>query len=389
MAYHYRKKLEERKRKVRRIKMILVADGILLVVLLLTLMVMGIKKWSQDETETAASTNTAQKQEVQKEEEQKEEKQAEADEKADPEPVTITVSLAGDCTLGTDENFAYSTGFTGYYDSVGDPAYFFREVEPIFSKDDLTIVNMEGTLTESETREEKQFAFKAPPSYAEILTKGSVEAANLANNHSHDYGQQSYTDTIEALDQEGITSFGYDRTALMEVKGVKVGLVGTYELAENLGCKEEMIQNVESLKEQGAQIIIVSFHWGIERETTPNEIQVELAHAAIDSGADLVVGHHPHVISGIEEYKGKNIVYSLGNFCFGGNSAPSDMDSLIFQQTFTVEENQLKEDNVKNVIPCKISSAYWEGYNNYQPIPVEGEEGDRILQRIEEYSQGL
>ena len=383
MAYHYRKKIEARKRKVRRIKMILAVDGILILVLVLVLIGMGIRKWSRSDGAVPASASTSEDSENQDGTEDSEAAKAEQE----PDSVTITVSAAGDCTLGTDESFDYESGFTGIYDSVGDPSYFFKEVQPIFSQDDLTIVNMEGTLTEEETRAEKQFAFKAPPSYAEILTQGSVEAANLANNHSRDYGEQSYTDTINALDEEGITSFGYDRTALMDIKGVKVGLVGTYELEDNLGCKDEMVKNVESLKEAGAQIIIVSFHWGVELETTPNEVQVELAHAAVDSGADLVLGHHPHVISGIEEYKGKNIVYSLGNFCFGGNSSPSDMDSMIFQQTFTVENGELKEDNVTNVIPCKISSAYQEGY--YQPVPAEGEAKDAILQRIEEYSQNL
>ncbi len=385
MAYHYRKKIEARKRKVRRIKMILAVDGILILVLVLVLIGMGIRKWSRSDGAVPASASTSEDSENQDGTEDSEAAKAEQE----PDSVTITVSAAGDCTLGTDESFDYESGFTGIYDSVGDPSYFFKEVQPIFSQDDLTIVNMEGTLTEEETRAEKQFAFKAPPSYAEILTQGSVEAANLANNHSRDYGEQSYTDTINALDEEGITSFGYDRTALMDIKGVKVGLVGTYELEDNLGCKDEMVKNVESLKEAGAQIIIVSFHWGVELETRPNEVQVELAHAAVDSGADLVLGHHPHVISGIEEYKGKNIVYSLGNFCFGGNSSPSDMDSMIFQQTFTVENGELKEDNVTNVIPCKISSAYQEGYNNYQPVPAEGEAKDAILQRIEEYSQNL
>ena len=133
-------------------------------------------------------------------------------EKAD-EPVTITVSAAGDCTLGTDEFFDWSDSLPAKYEEVGDPAYFFRNVQPIFAQDDLTIVNFEGTLTESEEREDKQFAFKAAPAYAEILTAGSVEAANMANNHSKDYGEQSYTDTIKALEDRGITTFGYDRLA--------------------------------------------------------------------------------------------------------------------------------------------------------------------------------
>ena len=116
-------------------------------------------------------------------------------------------------------------------------------------------------------------------------------------------------------------------------------------------------------------------------------MQVELAHAAIDAGADLVLGHHPHVLQGIEQYKGKNIVYSLGNFCFGGNMYPSDMDTMIFQQTFTLKGGKLQEDNVTNIIPCSISSA--EDYNNYQPTPAAREKETEILNKITQRSQGL
>ncbi len=316
-----------------------------------------------------------------------EEQQPEENEtKAETEPVSITISAAGDCTLGTDEYFDPSTSLNAYYDSNG-PAYFFQNVKSIFEADDLTIVNMEGTLTEETTRQDKTYAFKGPAEYTQILTDGDVEAANLANNHSHDYGDKSYTDTIAALDAAGITNFGYDRTAVMDVNGVKVGLVGTYELAEGMGCEDEMISNIKAVEDQGAQIVIVSFHWGIERENYPTENQVNLAHSAIDSGADLVLGHHPHVLEGIEVYNGKNIVYSLGNFCFGGNSNPSDKDTMIFQQTFTVQNGELVEDNVTNIIPCSISSD--SSYNNYQPTPLEGDEADRVKGRIEEYSSGF
>lgn len=310
----------------------------------------------------------------------------EAEKEAETEPVSITISAAGDCTLGTDEYFDPSTSLNAYYDSNG-PEYFFQNVKSIFDADDLTIVNMEGTLTEETARQDKTYAFKGPAEYAQILTSGGVEAANLANNHSHDYGDKSYTDTIETIEAAGIVSFGYDRTAVMDVNGIKVGLVGTYELAAGMGCEDEMIANIKAVEEQGAQIVIVSFHWGLERENYPTENQVNLAHSAIDNGADLVLGHHPHVLEGIEVYNGKNIVYSLGNFCFGGNSNPSDKDTMIFQQTFTVENGELTADNVTNIIPCSVSSE--SGYNNYQPTPLEGDEAERVRGRIEEYSSGL
>ena len=304
------------------------------------------------------------------------------------DPVSLTLSVVGDCTLGTDETFDYDTSLNAYYENYGS-AYFLQNVKSIFSQDDLTIANFEGTLTESDAREDKTFAFKGPASFTSILTDGSVEAVNTANNHSHDYGDQSYEDTMTALDAAGIVHFGYDETAVMDVKGIKVGMVGIYELKDHLEREQQLKDNIAKVKADGAQLIVVIFHWGNETETVPDSNQTTLGRLAIDEGADLVCGHHPHVLQGIETYKGKNIVYSLGNFCFGGNSSPSDMDTMIYQQTFTITSEGVQADNVTNVIPCSISSAAYEGYNNYQPTPAEGDEAVRILAKINERSADI
>jgi len=303
-------------------------------------------------------------------------------------PVSLTLSVVGDCTLGTDETFDYDTSLNAYYENYGAD-YFLQNVKDIFSADDLTIANFEGTLTDSDEREDKTFAFKAPASYASILTGGSVEAVNTANNHSHDYGEQSFDDTLAALDDAGIVHFGYDETAVMDVKGIKVGLVGIYELYDHLEREQQLKDNIAKVKADGAQLIVVIFHWGNETETVPDSNQTTLGRIAIDEGADLVCGHHPHVLQGIETYKGRNIVYSLGNFCFGGNSSPSDMDTMIYQQTFTIDADGVKKDNVTNIIPCSISSAAYDGYNNYQPTPAKGDEATRILGKINERSSWI
>ena len=303
-------------------------------------------------------------------------------------PVSLTLSVVGDCTLGTDETFDYDTSLNAYYENYGAD-YFLQNVKDIFSTDDLTIANFEGTLTDSDERENKTFAFKAPASYASILTGGSVEAVNTANNHSHDYGEQSFNDTLAALDDAGIVHFGYDETAVMDVKGIKVGLVGIYELYDHLEREQQLKDNIAKVKADGAQLIVVIFHWGNETETVPDSNQTTLGRIAIDEGADLVCGHHPHVLQGIETYKDRNIVYSLGNFCFGGNSSPSDMDTMIYQQTFTIDADGVKKDNVTNIIPCSISSAAYDGYNNYQPTPAEGDEATRILGKINERSSWI
>lgn len=365
----FKEKLPEDKKA----RTIILADIVLVVLLIFTLLLVGCKNLltggKKQKEETAIS------------------EEMEKTTKRKNKTVSFTISAVGDCTFGTDENFAYEGSMPAKYDEVGDFNYFFENVKSVFEEDDLTIVNFEGTLTDSTTREDKQFAFKADKSYAEILTDGFVDAANLANNHSKDYGEQSYNDTMDALDEAGITNFGYDRVAIKKVKGIKVGLVGTYVLADGLGVKDSMEKNIQDLKDEGAQVIIASFHWGEEKAEYPNDVQVELAHAAIDAGADLVLGHHPHVLQGIEQYKGKNIVYSLGNFCFGGNMYPSDMDTMIFQQTFTLKGGKLQEDNVTNIIPCSVSSV--EGYNNYQPTPAAGEKETEILNKITQRSQGL
>lgn len=303
-------------------------------------------------------------------------------------PVSLTLSVVGDCTLGTDETFDYDTSLNAYYENYGAD-YFLQNVRSIFSADDLTIANFEGTLTDSDEREDKTFAFKAPASYASILSCSSVEAVNTANNHSHDYGDQGFDDTLAALDDAGIVHFGYDETAVMDIKGIKVGMVGIYELYDHLDREQQLKDNIAKVQADGAQLIVVIFHWGNETETVPDSNQTTLGRMAIDLGADLVCGHHPHVLQGIETYKGKNIVYSLGNFCFGGNSSPSDMDTMIYQQTFTIDADGVKNDNVTNIIPCSISSAAYDGYNNYQPTPAEGDEATRILEKINERSSWI
>lgn len=357
-----------------RILYIGIGAGILLLILILSFAIKGCSSRKSKEASSSKAENISQTGSLTVTPEPK------------MDPVSLTLSVVGDCTLGTDEYFDYDTSLNAYYENYGAD-YFMANVKSIFFKDDLTIANFEGTLTESTEREDKQFAFKAPASYANILTAGSVEAVNTANNHSHDYGEESFNDTLKALDTANILHFGYDETAVTEVKGVKVGLVGIYELNDHLGREEQLKQNIAKVKQDGAQLIVVIFHWGNEKEEVPDENQKTLGHLAIDEGADLVCGHHPHVLQGIEEYKGKNIVYSLGNFCFGGNAYPSDMDTIIFQQTFTIDQNGVKDDNVTNIIPCSISSD--SDYNNYQPTPAEGEEATRIMQKIQKRSSWI
>ena len=175
-------------------------------------------------------------------------------------PTTITISSMGDCTLGTDESFDQSTSFNAYYNEYGAD-YFFKNVRSILEADDLSVVNFEGTLTEETSRADKTFAFKGPAKYTDILTGSSVEAAKITNSQSKQKRTKSQEDSIENLSNAGIATFGYENVVVVDVKGVKVGLTGIYELAEHEQKATQIKENIQALKDAGAQIIIFNFHW--------------------------------------------------------------------------------------------------------------------------------
>lgn len=300
----------------------------------------------------------------------------------------ITISAIGDCTLGTDTHFGYSGSFTDVFENNNrDFNYFFREVSEVLAKDDLTIANLETPLTDAgeEYRVEKKFNFKGDADYTNILIEGSIEIVNLANNHTYDYGEKGYNDTINNLENASFPYFGYENYTIMEIEGIKIGLAGVTGWNEEY-AKKDTQEAINYFQEKGTDLIIMTYHWGIEREYTQNEIQENIARYAIDNGADLVLGHHPHVLQGIECYNGKYIVYSLGNFVFGGNKNPKDKDTMIFQETFHYENGILKSTSIE-IIPCSLSGR--TDLNNYQPIILEGEEQKRVLKKVLSNSTNL
>jgi poly-gamma-glutamate capsule biosynthesis protein CapA/YwtB (metallophosphatase superfamily) len=302
----------------------------------------------------------------------------------------IKISAVGDCTLGTDIDFDDDTNFTSVYNEKGD-SYFFKNVTEFTSSDNLTLANLEGPLTSSSDIQEKSYNFKGPAKYANILVKGSVEAVNLANNHSYDYGTTGYEDTKETLAKYKVTSFGYDRIATTTINGVKVGLFGVNQVTSTDTARSQMKADISTLKDAGCAIIIGMFHWGIEGEYTPDTDQVSLAHGAIDRGCDLVIGSHPHVLQGVERYKNRYICYSMGNFVFGGNDNPDDMDTMIFQQTFNIVNGQLSIDDTTTgsaaIVPCSMSSS--SSSNNFQPTPLTGSKASTLLTKVNKYSSKL
>jgi len=320
------------------------------------------------------------------------EPEPEPDSEPEPEPepdpiVTITISAAGDTTLGgCPVASSYNSFMSVFRENYEDVTYFLRNVRHIFIEDDLTILNLECALTDETRHRGKTWNYKGDYRMAEVLSSSGVDAASLANNHTDDFFAKGYQDTKDALTEFGVAYFGNETNIIMEIKGIKVGLYGFWMFTgmENL---RKITAAVEDLQEKGADLIIGYFHYGTDRANYPNASQRRISRHAVDVGTDLVLGTHPHVIQGIEEYNGKNIVYSLGNFAYGGHANPEDKDTFIFQQTFTFDNGILQEDNVTNIIPAYVSSVRHR--NNYQPMIAEDEEAERILKRIEAFSEGI
>jgi len=310
----------------------------------------------------------------------------------DPTPasnlVTITLSAAGDTTLGGDSRWAGYHAFMREFENSGrDHSHFLRNIAHIFYESDLAIVNLEGTLTYATEHMDKEFVFRGPPHFAQILSSSHVDAVTISNNHTIDFGQRGYEDTVNALRAEDIVYFGNEFKTIMEVNGIKVGLFG-YRIWQDTAENRTRIRNaIANLQDRGAELIIAYYHWGVERANAPEQYQINIGRYTIRNGADLVLGAHPHVVQGIEEYMGRYIVYSLANFSFGGNSNPPDQDSFIFQQTFSFYDGVLIRDNNTNIIPVFVSSVRYR--NNFQPTIAEGADAARILDRIETYSAWL
>ncbi len=297
---------------------------------------------------------------------------------------SITISFTGDCTLGTYLT-SKNKAFDVLFDQQQDYGYYFKNVKEIFENDDYTVVNLEGPLTDSNTiPEQKPFIFKGRKDYVNILTNGSVEAANLSNNHIRDYGTAGYNDTVNVLSDNDIAYFDNTNFHIEEINNKKFGFAGFK--AFSLYTKNEIDNALKYFEENDVDIKIITLHGGVEYEYDFDSTKQELARYAIDNGADLIVGHHPHILQGIEEYNDKYILYSLGNFCYGGHSNPDDKNSMIVQVTFNFEDDKYIGSNLK-LIPVSISSVDYT--NNFQPTILEGEAKDKVLKLINDHSKNF
>lgn len=295
-----------------------------------------------------------------------------------PAPERFVLHMVGDCTLATVP--AYAGSSVSYEKVVGDDyAYPFAEAVAFFRDDDFTFANLECTLTESNAAVAKTFNFKADPAYAKIMTEGSVEMVTLANNHTGDYGSRGLADTEAALDAEGVRHVGRDQCAVFETeRGLRIGVY-----AASFASAATIRAGVAAVRAMEPDFVIAALHWGTEGSYRPNADQISCAHAAIDAGADFVYGSHPHTIQPVEEYDGRYIYYSFGNWTFGGNTNPRDKDSFILRLELEQDFDGTVRIISREHIPCAISGE--RNGNNYQPVPYpeDSEEYARVLSKLD------
>lgn len=292
-----------------------------------------------------------------------------------PQPQLITITAVGDCTLGgnTNDGGDGEKRFRSHFEKNGAD-YYLQNFRALFEADDLTLANLEGPLTTAtDKRSGRTFNFRGDPSYAQILSGSGVDVCNVANNHAYDFKRQGLEDTAAALQAEnlGVCGFGYED--FREVNGITIGNLGFTEWDYDA---DEIESAVRAAREK-CDLLIVSIHWGEELEDGHDSTTRRLGKLIVDAGADLVVGNHSHIRGEIARYKGKYVIYSLGNFCFGGNTRPTDMRCIVFQQTFRIDPDGSVSDWGINLIPARVSSNAKQ--NNLQPVYLEDDEAEKLL----------
>ncbi len=293
----------------------------------------------------------------------------------------VTVTFLGDCTLGGEKKSRNSS--LGFFRRVTDNGLDFplREMSRLTLHDDLTVVNLEGVLTDRTLeRVEKEYNFSGPTAYTEILTSAGVECVTIANNHSHDYGEPGYADTKAALESAGVCWFGTDAPAVWQSDdGLQIGFIGvSTSLSGNR--YDRYRRQVEALKQYGCSAVITVMHAGTEYSyTAPDSYQEQIAARAAESGSCLIVGHHPHVVQGYDIMDGVPVVYSLGNCSFGGTTHAKDSDALALQAVLSFREGVLT-GMALHFYPISITSD--PRYNNYQPCFLSGSDAKRVLDKM-------
>lgn len=298
------------------------------------------------------------------------------------------LTFAGDCTLGTFPECPEHLNFNSVYRASGSLTYPFDYAKYWFQNDDYTIVNLENAFTTATKAEVKEWRFKGDPAYAGMLAPSGIEGVTLENNHAKDYFEVGFQDTKDALSRNGI-AYACDGTPLrFTVKGIDFVLLN-YDCRtwrqERIGDQliAQYCADIQKVKTE-TNIVLVAMHWGVEYRNNPDPYQPDYARRMIDAGADLIVGAHPHQLQGIEQYNGKYIVYSLGNFAFGGNenAVQAARDTMIVRPRFKKDADGKPYCSGMTIIPFAESSAPDAAVNNYRPIPLYGEDAARVKRTL-------
>ena len=300
----------------------------------------------------------------------------------------ITITCTGDFTIGKDTGWDKKRSRRKSVDNYskemqdygGDLNFSMQNMKGLFQDDDMTLINFEMTLTDSDyvpdNKSRNEFLFSAPPSWVSILPDNGIEAVSLENNHIMDHGEEVYGETQQTLEDAGIVWSNSEHLGVFECKGIQIAMLSYLCIDRYDRLWDKVPQDIAAAKAL-YPLVIVSFHWGNEKDYAPTNNQIRMGRLAVDAGADLVIGHHSHRMNPIEQYKGVYICYSLGNFCFSGNTKPSDMSSFVFQTRFRVKDGACTPRGFR-IIPIRISSR--TARNDFIPTPyTTGSNIDSVL----------
>jgi len=275
--------------------------------------------------------------------------------------------------------------------------YPFRQIAPVLRSADIVLGNLEGIMTPDDAAvayPDKPYSFHAPIDAGTALKEAGFSVLSLANNHAMDYGSDALLRTRVLLNKQGIASFGAGRDiadarapVIVTKNGTRFGFLGygvaharaVYAAKKRAGISPLVMERVHAdivALRIRVDIVIVSLHWGMEYDTVPSKLQREEAHQIIDWGADVIIGHHPHVMQGVELYKGRPIAYSLGNFVFDQKRGGADW-SAILACTFRGKDLYLIE-----AIPLAR-------YRSYFPVVAEGKAKEQRMQELKRLAAPL
>ena len=276
---------------------------------------------------------------------------------------TLTFSFVGDCMLASMLGQATFNTFNLFAKET-PPEYFFSQVQSVFASDDYTVANCENVFTDRNLYAMRKnytpaYWYRAPSSYANIFTVGSVEVASIANNHIQDYGEEGRKDTIAALEAAGVQWGDTNKVLYFEKAGVTVALLCTTVTS---GGYTMIWDKLEEAK-LNSDFQIIYFHGGIERSYAVNEDIRKTCFKLVEKGADMILGHHPHVLQPIDSYYGVKIVYSLGNFLFGGGVGEDE--TMIYRLELVISNGQIIE-----VKDYPIPALCYTKENKWQPALV-------------------